>query len=158
MTDQIWTRRKGEAPDSYEAFKTYLYMGKDRTLEKVREASGRTRASVEALSVQQDWIERSRAYDSYIVTANVDGMVHALAESRDKNLALMDKLRGLLDSRLDTFIETRQDPTIRWTQACMAMAKIEANSLAMGKEDKASERIERIEELVERALREPVET
>jgi hypothetical protein len=79
-------------------------------------------------------------------------MVHALAETRDKNLALMDKLRGLLDSRLDDFIARRDDPTIRWTQACIAMTKIEANSLAMGETKKSSEKIEKIEALVERAL------
>jgi hypothetical protein len=79
-------------------------------------------------------------------------MVHALAETRDKNLALMDKLRGLLDSRLDDFIENRQDPTIRWTQACVAMTKIEANSLAMADTKKSSEKIVQIEAMIERAL------
>jgi hypothetical protein len=150
--DEIWTRRDGESPAAYDAFKTYLYQGKDRTLENVREASGRTRASVEALSVKHDWIARTIAYDSYIVNAHTDGLVHALAETRDKNLALMDKLRGLLDSRLDDFIARRDDPTIRWTQACVAMTKIEANSLAMADTKKTSERVQHVEELIEKAL------
>lgn len=150
--EQIWTRRDGESSSAYEAFKAYLYLGKDRTLEKAGEASGKTMAASEALSAKHDWVARSRAYDSYIVTADTDGMVHALAETRDKNLALMDKLRGLLDSRLDDFIARRDDPTIRWTQACVAMTKIEANSLAMADTKKTSERVQHVEELIEKAL------
>ena len=152
MAEQIWTRRDGESSSAYEAFKAYLYMGKHRTLEKAGEASGKTMAASEALSAKHDWVARSRAYDSYIVTADTDGMIHALAETRDKNLALMDKLRGLLDSRLDDFIARRDDPTIRWTQACIAMTKIEANSLAMGETKKSSEKVANIEALLEKVI------
>ena len=63
--------------------------------------------------------------------AETDGMVHQLAACRDKNLALMDKLRGHLETRLDTFIARGEDPTIRWTQALTAMAKVEQNSLLL---------------------------
>jgi|GEM_PF-4914482 len=152
MGEQTWTRRDGETSVAYEAFKEYLHQGSARTLASVGEALGKSEALMERWSAVHDWVARSRDYDSYIVTADTDGMVHALAETRDKNLALMDKLRGLLDSRLDDFIENRQDPTIRWTQACVAMTKIEANSLAMADTKKSTEKIVQIEAMIERAL------
>jgi hypothetical protein len=152
MADQSWTRRDDESSVAYEAFKEYIHQGESRSLRTVAEALSKSEALMKRWSSAYDWPARSRDYDSYIVTADTDGMVHALAETRDKNLALMDKLRGLLDSRLDDFIERRDDPTIRWTQACIAMTKIEANSLAMGETKRASEKVIAIEALIERAL------
>lgn len=156
MTDgYVWTRQEGETPPAYKAFSTYLHMA-DRSLTRTADELGKSLIWMKELSAKNDWYARALAFDRYMADAKTDGMVHAIAEARDKNLALMDKLRGLLDSRLDDFIERRDDPTIRWTQACMAMAKIEANSLMMKDDQKTDERIGRIEELVERALREDV--
>jgi len=152
MSEQIWTRRNGESTVAYTAFKEYLHQGTERSLASVGIVLGKSTALMERWSATHDWVARSVAYDGYVMSADTDGMVHALAETRDKNLALMDKLRGLLDSRLDDFIARRDDPTIRWTQACIAMTKIEANSLAMGETKKSSEKIANIEALVERAL------
>lgn len=149
---KAWTRRDGESPQAYEAFKMYLHQGATRSLAKVGEALGKSTPLMERWSVTHDWVARSVPYDTFIADAATDGMVHALAETRDKNLALMDKLRGLLDSRLDDFIARRDDPTIRWTQACVAMTKIEANSLAMADTKKTSERVQHVEELIEKAL------
>lgn len=153
----MWTRQEGETPPAYKAFSTYLHMP-DRSLTKTADELGKSLIWMKELSGKNDWYARSLAFDQYMADAKTDGMVHQIAEARDKNLALMDKLRGLLDSRLDEFIAKRDDPTIRWTQACMAMAKIEANSLMMKDDQKTDERIGRIEELVERAMseREPV--
>lgn len=152
MADEIWTRRDNESSVAHDAFKTYLYQGKDRSLANVGEALGKSTALMERWSVNHDWVARSVAYDRYIATADTDGMVHALAESRDKNLSLMNKLRGLLDTCLDDHIVKREPPTIRWTQACMAMAKIEANSLLLGKEDKASEKVDTIMAMMDKVI------
>jgi hypothetical protein len=152
MSEQIWTRRDGESTPAYDAFKEYLHQGATRSNAKVAHALGKSITLMNRWSSAHDWVDRSVAYDSYVMAADTDGMIHALAETRDKNLALMDKLRGLLDSRLDDFIERRDDPTIRWTQACIAMTKIEANSLAMGETKKASEKVIAIEALIEKAL------
>lgn len=150
MTEEhIWQRRDTESNPAYEAFRTYMRV---RSTTKVAEELGKSVTLTTRWCAEHDWVARVTAYDSYVMGADTDGMVHALAETRDKNLALMDKLRGLLDSRLDDFIERQDDPTIRWTQACIAMTKIEANSLAMGETKKSTEKIEKIEALVERAL------
>lgn len=152
MADEIWTRRENESSVAHDAFKTYLYQGKDRSHANVAEAVGKSVQLMNRWAAAHDWRARSVAYDSYIAQADTDGMVHALAESRDKNLALMDKLRGLLNDRLDDFIGRREDPTVRWTQACMAMAKIEANSLLLGKEDKTSEKVETIMAMMDKVI------
>ena len=147
--DQIWTRRDDESHVAYEAFKVYMRV---RTTAKTAEELGKHPRLPQRWCADYNWVERVRAYDRYIATADTDGMVHALSEVRDKNLALMDKLRGLLDSRLDEFIARKDDPTIRWTQACVAMTKIEANSLAMADTKRSTEKIESIMALVDRAL------
>jgi hypothetical protein len=154
MTDQPWIRREDENSGAYTAFKAYLYQGKDRSLTALSAQEQISRSLLGRWSIAYDWTERCRAYDSYVMTADVDGMVHAIAHSRDKNLALMDKLRSHLSDRLDTFIARKEDPTIRWTQALTAMAKVEQNSLLLKDDVKTDERVGRIEALVERALTE----
>lgn len=145
MTDgYVWVRRANETNPAYGAFQTYLNLGPSRSLARVEETLGKSKQTICDWSSRHDWVERTLAYDRFIATADTDGMVHEMAAMRDKNLALMDKLRRLLDMRLDDFIARRDDPTIRWTQACVAMTKIEANSLALGAQDKGSEKIETI--------------
>ena len=148
--EQIWMRRDDETEPQYEAFRAYLLMGSRRTLPRVEKSQSRSRQTVSDWSAKYAWQARVKAFDRYAIEAPTDGMVHALAESRDKNLALIDKLRRLLDQRLDDFMEKRQDPSIRWTQALTAMAKVEQNALLMGKDsDQTSEKVSRVEEMLQ---------
>lgn len=146
-SDKVWVRRDGESNPAYEAFRTYMNL---RSTTKVAEELGKSVTLITRWCTEHDWVARITAYDRHVTEAETDGLVNAIAESRDKNLALMDKLRGLLDSRLDEFIGRREDPTIRWTQACMAMAKIEANSLMMKDSQKTDERVEAVLKMAER--------
>lgn len=152
MTDHIWTRRDGETPPAYEAFKTYLTMGAERSCAKVANALGKSTTLIEGWSVTNDWQRRTVEYDRYVLTADTDGLIHDLAESRDENLALMRKLKGHLSNRLDEFIANREDPTIRWTQALTAMAKVEQNFLMLKDDQKTSEKLDNVMELVEKAI------
>lgn len=154
MAKQSWTRREDENSGAYDAFKAYLHLGKDRSLTTLSEQNQISRSLLRRWSSGHEWVARARDYDNYVMTADTDGIVHAIAQSRDKNLALMDKLRSHLSDRLDEFIRTKQDPTIRWTQALTAMAKVEQNSLLLKDDVKTDERIGRIEALVERAMEE----
>lgn len=151
MTDgYVWTRRDNETDPAYQAFKLYLDMGPERSCDRVAKSLGKSLQLLTGWSSKHEWVARVRAFDRHVAEAETDGLVNAIAESRDKNLALMDKLRGLLDMRLDDFIAKRDDPTIRWTQACMAMAKIEANSLMMKDSQKTDERVEAVLKMAER--------
>jgi hypothetical protein len=111
---------------------------------------GKSEALMERWSAQWKWRDRVHAYDRYMMEAETDGLVHALAETRDKNLALADKLRAHLDTRLDDFIAKRLDPTVRWTQALMALTKLDAAVFANVDDKKTDEKLDRVTALLER--------
>jgi hypothetical protein len=150
MTDYVWTRRDDESDPAWRAFKLYLDAGSQRSIRKVADREKKSHQLIAGWSSQHEWVERCRAFDRHLQEAQTDGLVNQMAETRDKNLALMDKLREHLSRRLDTFIRLDQDPSVRWTQALMAMAKVEANSLVLGAQDKTSDSVARVEQLVAR--------
>lgn len=152
MAAYEWERREGEQSLAYTAFREYLHLGKDRSLQGAADKVDRSYSLVRRWSTAYEWVDRSRAYDSYVMNADTDGLVHTLTESREDNLALMRKLRGLLTTRLDTFIERNEDPTIRWTQALTAMAKVEQNFLMLKDDQKTAAKLDDVMGLVERAL------
>ncbi|HSX99704.1 MAG TPA: hypothetical protein VLG91_20290 [Streptomyces sp.] len=147
-----WIRRDDETEHAYANFQSYLRMGTGRTLAKAAQKIGKTTQALGEFSRKHDWVERCRAYDRHIMTAETDGLAHQIAEARDENLELIRKLRNHLSDRLDEFVEKKQDPSVRWTQALMAMAKLEMNAFTVRDDSKTSERIERIEALVERVI------
>lgn len=147
--EQIWLRRDDESDPAYEAFRVYLLMGSRRTIDRVVKNQAKSWTLISDWSAKNEWVKRVKAFDRYAVEAPTDGMVHALAESRDKNLALIDKLRSLLSDRLDVFRDRMEDPTIRWTNALTAMAKVEQNALLMNKDsEKTSEQVTRVEQML----------
>lgn len=150
MTDHIWTRREGESPVAHDAFKIYLRQGGARSAASVARELGKSVTLCERWSSNHDWVSRSVAYDAYVLTADTDGLVHEMAESRDENLALMRKLKAHLSNRLDVFIERNQDPTMLWTQALTAMAKVEQNFLMLKDDKKTSDAVTRVEDIVRR--------
>lgn len=150
-TPYSWTRRDDESNPAYEAFRVYLDA---RSTTKVAEQLGKSVTLITRWCHEKDWVERVKAYDVYTMTAETDGLANAIAESRDKNLALVDKLRGHLDSRLDDFIAQRQDPTVRWTQALTAMAKVEQNCFMLKDDQKTTDKLERVEGLIDRLMSE----
>lgn len=152
MTDYVWVRRADESQAAYDAFRTYLLAGTKRTLQATAEATGKSIQSIKRYSSHHDWTERIIAYDAHTARAETDGITNRLATNRDANLDLVDKLRSHLSRRLDDFVASNTDPTVRWTQALAAMAKLEANAFTYRDDPKTSERVERIEALVERAL------
>lgn len=147
-----WMRQPNEGTAPYEAFRVYLNQGAARSHPKVCEEVGKSRQLITDWSAKWNWVERCRAFDVHLEEARTDGLVHQLSESRDKNLALMDKLRDHLSSRLDNFITRNVDPSMLWTQALTAMARVEQNSLLLT--DKATSRhsvgVARVESLVKR--------
>lgn len=152
MTDYVWVRRADEPQPAYDAFRTFLLAGTRRNLNATAEATGKSIQAIKRYSTSHDWLDRAKAYDAHTMRAETDGLTNRLATNRDANLELVDKLRRHLSHRLDDFVASNTDPTVRWTQALAAMAKLEANAFTMRDDPKTSERVERIEALVERAL------
>lgn len=155
--EMVWLRLDAETTQSYTAFQEYLGLGGKRTLAKAGEIVGKSHQTMSFWSSKYEWIERVRAFDRYVATVRTDDLAHQLTETRDKNLALMDKLRSHLSNRLDTFITANKDPSMLWTQALVAMARVEQNSLMLKEDAKSTQRVERVMELVERLEREHAE-
>lgn len=142
-----WMRRERETEPAYRAFQVYMRV---RTLQKVCEETGKSWQLISKWSAQWSWVERVRSFDCHLDEAQTDGLIHQLAESRDKNLALVDKLRDHLSNRLDEFITRNQDPSVRWTQALTAMAKLEQNALVLKEDRKTNEQVAKLEDILAR--------
>lgn len=152
MDDKIWLRKDDESHQAYEAFREYMNQGAGRSCMSVAQALGKSETLISGWSSRHGWVERITAFDRHLLEAETDGMIHQLAVCRDKNLALMDKLRDHLSHRLDVFIARDEDPSVRWTQALTAMAKVEQNSLLMKDDQKTTEKLENVMEMVDRLI------
>ena len=142
-----WTRRESESHQAYEAFRDYLT---SRSLRDTCKNLGKAESLIKRWCKAHSWVERVTAYDSFMTEQETDGLVHALAETRDKNLALADKLRGHLSNRLDEFIQKGLDPSVRWTQALVALTRVDAAVFANVDDKKTEEKLDRVTALLER--------
>lgn len=61
--EKLWERQPGESAKAYEAFSTYRDMGSDRSLAKVGQALGKSKAMMEKWSSAHNWVERAKAWD-----------------------------------------------------------------------------------------------
>lgn len=59
-----WDMRPDESAKAYQAFAVYRDMGVGRTLEKLGQNLGKTKAAMEQWSVKHGWAERVRAFDA----------------------------------------------------------------------------------------------
>lgn len=155
MTDKAyeWVRREDETPRAYEAFRIYLNMGAERSIPKVAEQVGKSRQLIAGWSRDYDWVERVRARDKFMVEAETDGMANQLATVREKHIVLADRLLDHLETRLQDFMEKRQDPTVRWTQAFTAAIKAHQGAFLMKDEAKTDQLIYTAQALIERLER-----
>lgn len=144
---RAWERRDSESNPAYEAFRAYMRI---RSTTKVSEELGKSTTLITRWCTEHGWVARVTEYDSYLATADTDGAVNRLGQSRDRVLDLMDKLTGLLDMVLDDHITKREPPTVRWSQAANIAAQIQRNYLLLGSEQKSSESVVKVEKLVER--------
>lgn len=142
-----WERRDTESNPAYEAFRAYMRI---RSCTKVATELGKSVTLVTRWSSEHAWVSRITAYDSYLATADTDGEVNRLGQSRDKILDLMDKLVDLLNMVLDDHIAKREPPTVRWSQAANICAQIQRNYLMLKTEQKTSEAVANAMELVKR--------
>lgn len=67
---ESWHKQENETKKAYEWFVKYLEMGADRSIEKLRKASGKTQGYSRHLyewSRKYNWVARSDAYDLHII-------------------------------------------------------------------------------------------
>lgn len=149
-SEYIWTRREGESSVAYEAFREYLNQGPKRSGAAVGEALGKSTTLMERWCAAHDWVARALAYDQYMASAATDGLASQMASARDDNLTLAATLRGHLSTQLTTAIERKSDPSVRWSQALVAMIRLEEHAFRLKDDPKVSALRDRAKELIQR--------
>lgn len=145
-----WTRRDNETDPAYDAFRTYLNMGRERNTRSVAQILGKSRQIIEGWSSRHEWVSRIIAYDRHMETASTDGHAEELKRVRGRHMDVSKKLLDHLDQRLDHYIASNQDPSVRWTQAFSAATKAQEAALRMREDSQQHGALERAIELLAR--------
>jgi transposase-like protein len=141
MTEEInkhpWTRRpdtvagRGESSQAYDSFRAYLFIPpKDRSVRAAAEQVNKADSLLRRWSRQWDWVNRAAAYDSYMVTAKVDGEADRHAEVENKRLDVASDLLDHLSASMKLW-KPGYDPSLRWTTAFTAAAKVQHAALTL---------------------------
>lgn len=157
-----WTRRpdtaagRGESSQAYAAFRVYMLMPtKDRSVKGAAESEGRADSLWRRWSKQWDWVNRAAAYDTYMTTAAIDERVDELVVEFDQVRNSQLQLAGIAMAQLRANAMAWKpgfDPSIRWTTAFTAVAKVQFAALTMRAPSAATddETIARIMEIMSR--------
>lgn len=148
-----WVRQDDETEVAYEAFRTYLNLGSRRTMRLTAETVGKNPSLMERWAQRHDWRERARAFDRHMDSAETDGLAEELARVRNRHMELTNKLLDHLDHRLDHYIQTNQDPSVRWTQALSAATKAQEAALRLRETGKEAGMLEKALGLLEAITR-----
>lgn len=145
-----WTRRDNESTPAFEAFRTYLNQGAgSRTVRNVAQELDKSSTVIGRWSSEHGWIERARAYDSYLITAETDGHAEELAKVRNRHMGLAHKLLDRLEENLE-LLPRGADPTIRWTTAFSAATKAQQVATTMREDRAGDETMKKILRLIEK--------
>jgi hypothetical protein len=126
-----WTRGEGESSPAYAAFREYMLLGaENRSLDETVRVVGKSRSLLSRWSQKFDWVGRASAYDTYMTTARVDGEADAYSRVRNRHLDVAEKL---LDHLAESMLlwKPGHDPSIRWTSAFTAAAKVQQTALTL---------------------------
>lgn len=137
-----WTRRPDESTPAYEAFRSYMRL---RNITQVAPDIGKSLGLVKRWSSTHDWVERMRAYDTYLSTSQVESVAEEMAKVRNKHMAITDKLLDHLDRLLDELIANMRTPGQTWTMAFVAATKAQEAAMKLRPVDTSqSERVEAV--------------
>jgi len=138
-----WLRREGESPQAYDAFRTYMRMGVDRSTAAVAHELRKTKTIIDRWSGQNDWVKRVSAHDSYLQQAETDGHAEEIAKVRTQHLTLTDELLAHLRRNMQMWAPGH-DPSIRWTQAFSAATRAQQMALTLKADTKQEGVLEQI--------------
>ncbi len=125
-----WTRREKESSPAYDAFRVFLFQGRDRSTKKAADEAGRAESLFKRWHNTHAWAARAAAYDSYKVTARIDGEVDELTAVRSKHLDVASRLLDHLALNMSMW-KPGYDPSLRWTTAFTAAAKVQQTALTL---------------------------
>lgn len=111
-----WDRQPGESSPAYEAFRTYLDMGSERSTAHVARELGKSKTLTDRWSGQWDWVERARQWDSMPARKTEQAYEEMAADIAAQHRELSDKLMRKLNASLDK-LPDGADPTMRFSTA-----------------------------------------
>jgi hypothetical protein len=82
-----------ESAVAFEAFRTYLEMGPQRSVSKVGRALGKSKTLIDRWSSRHKWVQRVREFEATAVRASDDAHLDAIAK-RSKRQAEIAQLHG----------------------------------------------------------------
>lgn len=91
--DKPWERRENESAKAYEAFSLYLGMGAERGLRAVGQKLGKSRAIIERWSRTHQWVDRCRAWDSYLREAEIKAAVEEYRHMSKRHIQIALQLQ-----------------------------------------------------------------
>jgi hypothetical protein len=97
---KTWQRREGESARAYRGLETYIAMNADRSLVKVGQKLGISKALVERWSSEHDWTIRCRDYDRHISELRLQRLSNAREKLIDEQVAIAAQMFALVKSRM----------------------------------------------------------
>jgi hypothetical protein len=142
-----WTRRDSESTPAYAAFQVYLRGGVRRSITEAAAEVGKAVSLLAGWSSKYGWVERVQAYDSHIMTAEVDGYAEQVSSVRSRHMQVTEELLDHLMVNMRLW-KPGQDPSIRWTQALAVALKSQQAAMTLREERSKGETgvIEKIQE------------
>ncbi len=99
LSEYPWERRPGER--AFEAFAHYRDLGADRSLRRVGRDLGKTRATIEELSVKWDWVGRALEYDAHLDRERRVANERALREMIDRQAQIGHAMQLLAAKKIE---------------------------------------------------------
>lgn len=99
----LWERLETDTDKSFEAFCVYRDMGAKRSLDKVGQKLGKSKALIERWSFTHDWQKRVIAYDTHQATLRKERKERKQIEIEDNVLSDYDFLRACIQKRIETY-------------------------------------------------------
>lgn len=90
-----WGRRRNETSTAWAAFVAYRDLGEVRSLSALSKALGKTPANYSMLCSKHEWVERCRAYDSWIDRESKLAEVDAIKKMKMRHVNLAMRLQGV---------------------------------------------------------------
>jgi len=111
-----WERQTGESSKAYEAFKVYLELGSDRSLQRASEVLSKSVPLMKRWGAQWNWVERARAWDSMPSLKTEEAYEDMARKIAAQHSRLATKLADRLEKNLDMLPEGA-DPSMRFSTA-----------------------------------------
>jgi hypothetical protein len=101
MTDTpLWERQPTDTDKSYAAFCVYRDMGAQRSLEKLRQNLGKSKALMEQWSKAHKWVDRATAYDTHLQSKHSERVAQVQIEVIDNAIGDYRAIRKAIAKRL----------------------------------------------------------